>query len=39
MYMNTFSKGKYEGAMSEWNIGVKQGKRLSPFLFNIFLMI
>ena len=40
MYMNTFSKVKYQGAMSDQfdcNIGVRQGESISPFLFNIFL--
>ena len=40
MYMNTFSKVKYQGAMSdqfECNIGVRQGESISPFLFNILL--
>ena len=40
MYMNTFSKVKYQGAISdqfECNIGVKQGQSISPSSFNIFL--
>ena len=40
MYMNTFSKVKYQGAMSdqfECNIGARQGESISHFLFNIFL--
>ena len=40
MYINTFSKVKYHGAMSdqfECNIGVRQGESISPFLLNIFL--
>ena len=40
MYMNTFSKVKYQGAMSDQfkcNIGVRQGESISPFLFDIFL--
>ena len=39
MYMNTFSKVKYQGAMSdqfECNIGVRQGESILPFLLNIF---
>ena len=38
--MNTFSKVKYQGAMSdqfECDIGVRQGESISPFLLNIFL--
>ena len=36
--MNTFSKEKYQGAMSdqfECNTGVRKGKSIWPFLFNI----
>ena len=39
MYINTFSKVKYQGAMSdqfECNIGVRQGESISAFFLNIF---